>query len=51
VWGIRNQYIKDRVRDQLRYNSNYNNCIFITAALGVDMNIKSKEQTFYQGHC
>mgnify|MGYP003442506148 CR=1 FL=1 len=35
VWGIRNQYISDRVRNQLRYSSNYNSCFFITAALGV----------------
>lgn len=34
-WGIRNQYINDRVRNQLRYSSNFNSCIYITAALGV----------------
>lgn len=47
VWGIRNQYINDRVRDQLRYSSNYNSCVFITAALGVEMDLKTKEQKFY----
>lgn len=50
VWGIRNQYIKDRVRDQLRYSAKFNSCIFITAALGVEMDLVTKTQTFYQGH-
>ena len=50
MWGIRNQYIKDRVRDQLRYSSDYNSCFFITAALGVEMDTKTKKQKFYQGH-
>ena len=50
VWGVRNQYISDRVRNQVKYNSNENGCFFITAALGVEMNINDKSQTFYQGH-
>ena len=49
AWGIRNQYITDRVRNQLRYSDDYNSCFFITAALGVEMNIKTKAQKFYQG--
>lgn len=35
VWGIRNQYINDRVRNQLRYSDSFKTCFFITAALGV----------------
>ena len=49
VWGIRNQYLKDRVRDQLRYSSNYNSCFYITAALGVEHHIGSKKQKYYSG--
>lgn len=49
VWGIRNQYINDSVRDQLRYSSSFQSCVFITAALGVEMDVKTKEQKFYQG--
>ncbi len=47
---MRNEYINDRVRNQVKYSSDYKRCLFITAALGVDMNIQSKEQTFYRGH-
>ena len=50
VWGIRNQYIKDRVRNQLRYSDNCKSCYYITAALGVEHDLKSQKQTFYQGH-
>jgi hypothetical protein len=50
IWGMRNQYIKDRVRNQVKYSSGYKKCLFITAALGVEMDLSSKEQTFYQGH-
>ena len=49
AWGVRNLYINDRVRNQVRYSENGNSCLFITAALGVEMNIKSLSQTFYQG--
>ena len=35
AWGIRNQYITDRVRNQLKYSANYKSCFYITAALGV----------------
>ena len=49
VWGIRNQYIKDRVRNQLRYSADFESCFFITAALGVEMDLKTKKQKFYQG--
>lgn len=48
VWGIRNQYLNDRVRNQLRYSANYDSCFFITAALGVEMNLSTKNQSFYQ---
>lgn len=48
VWGIRNQYLTDRVRNQLRYSADYNSCLFITAALGVEMNLSTKKQAFYQ---
>lgn len=47
---MRNQYINDRVRNQLRYSADYKRCLFITAALGVDMNLSTKQQTFYKGH-
>lgn len=50
VWGIRNQYINDCVRNQLRYSPSYTSCLFITATLGVEMNLKTKTQNFYQGH-
>lgn len=49
AWGIRNQYINDEVRNQLRYSAKYSSCIFITAALGVEMDIKSLNQTFFNG--
>ena len=35
VWGVRNQYLTDRVRNQVRYSSNYKSVLFITAAIGV----------------
>lgn len=49
VWGVRNQYITDRVRNQVRYSSTYDSCLFITAALGVEMDLASKKQDFYKG--
>lgn len=35
AWGVRNLYINDQVRNQVRYSSNGSTCFFITAALGV----------------
>jgi hypothetical protein len=35
VWGVRNLYINDKVRNQVRYSSDATSCMFITAALGV----------------
>jgi len=49
AWGLRNLYINDQVRNQLRYSSNGHSCLFITAALGVEMDLKTRKQTFYQG--
>jgi len=47
AWGIRNQYINDEVRNQLKYGEKGNTCIFITASVGVEMDTKSLSQTFY----
>ena len=49
VWGVRNLYINDRVRNQVRYSESGKSCLFITAALGVEMDLKSRSQSFYQG--
>jgi len=49
VWGVRNLYINDRVRNQVKYSADGTSCYFITAALGVEMDLKSQEQSFYQG--
>lgn len=49
VWGIKNQYISDRVRNQLKYSQSMQTCLFITAALCVEMNLSNKNQKFYQG--
>lgn len=35
AWGVRNQYINDRVRNQVRYSASGKSCLFITATLGV----------------
>ena len=39
----------DKVRSQLRYSQSGNSCLFITASLGVEMDLKKLSQTFYQG--
>lgn len=49
AWGVRNLYINDQVRNQVRYSGSGSTCLFITAALGVEMNLKNREQSFYQG--
>lgn len=49
AWGVRNLYINDQVRNQVRYSAHSSSCLFITAALGVEMNLKTRDQTFYQG--
>lgn len=38
AWGIRNQYISDEVRNQLKYSEKGDSCVYFTAALGVELN-------------
>lgn len=49
VWGVRNLYINDRVRNQVKYSAEGRSCLFITASLGVEMDFKTRNQSFYQG--
>ena len=39
VFGVRNKYIKDEVRNQCKFTKNYKSVLFPTACLGVKMNI------------
>ena len=47
AWGIRNQYLADEVRNQLKYSETGNSCVYFTAALGVELNFKTSSQSFY----
>ena len=42
VFGLRNQYIKDEVRNQCKFSKDFKHVLFPTASLGVKMNIKTK---------
>ena len=50
VFGIRNFYLNDEVRNQCRYTKNFKSIVFPAAALGIRMDIDSKDQLYYRGH-
>jgi len=50
VFGLRNLYINDEVRNQVKFSSTYREVLFPAACLGIKMNLKDKKQTFYHEH-
>ena len=49
-FGIRTFYLADEVRNQAKFNKDGKKIVYPTAALGVEMEIASRKQDFYQGH-
>lgn len=50
VFGIRNNYLADEVRNQCRFTSSFKEVVFPTACLGVRMNTQNRAQTYFRGH-
>lgn len=44
VFGLRNRYLNDEVRDQVKFASDFKSILFPTACLGVRMSLQSRDQ-------
>lgn len=47
AYGLRNQYINDEIRNQVRYAAGEEEVVFPTACLGVRMHKKNLQQEFF----